>query len=73
MSATLPWEQAWAYFNISDFEIQKDMLQQLEIKRLVRGCSPTYQKEILQYAPEAVIQHVKDVLYVETRVFLGLI
>ena len=72
MTASLSWSDGWAYFRVSEPEIQEDFIQQIEIERLLKRCAPKIQQEIMEDAPEEVLHNVIDFLHEETLKSLGM-
>jgi len=52
----------WAYYKQAPPEIQKDILQQLNLPEFLKGLAPKYQKEVLASAPKEVVQNVSILL-----------
>lgn len=71
-SATFSWNDFWSYFNLQSSTIKASLLQQIDIVKFLKGLSAKYQAEVLESAPPELVSEVETILYLETRIILGL-
>lgn len=66
----MKWAFFWTVYKANP-ELHKDTLEQLNMKEFIQSLSYEYQIEVLQNAPENVIQDVYQLLHEKTRKRLG--
>ena len=54
----MSWEELWAWYENTTKEVQEDILRQINLKEFLRRLTPKYQKEVLEFAPQEVVQSV---------------
>lgn len=67
----MSWDDFWAYFKAHP-EHQNKLLKQINLAEFLPNLSTKYQLEILNSAPQKIIQRVKKHLNTETLTMLGL-
>ena len=72
MAVNLEWDDAWAFLNnISDPIYRDEFLAQEDWSRFMSGIASKYQIEVLKNAPDVVIEQVKNVIHLDTRLALN--
>ena len=73
MSVTLTWSSFWPYFNLASNETKVDLIKQIDLPRFLRGLDAEHQTEVLETAPLELVKELKNILYLQTTIDLGLV
>lgn len=72
-SISLSWDDFWPYFERQPAKDKLELLRQINMVDFLLGLSAQYQTEVLLNAPDDLTKTVEKILYLQTRVNLGLI
>lgn len=68
---TMSWDEMWGYYLECNEEIQRKILKQIDLGTFLRNKAPKIQIEILQHAPQDIVQSVRHLLATAARKKLG--
>ena len=68
----MSWSSLWAYFEAATSEIKADIWIQLDLINHLKGLDVSHQLEVLKSAPSDVLGLVKNHIYLDTAIKLGI-